>query len=75
MRWALVLVAFVGLLAVAGASSLTGPEERAIDKIQEAIRLETRAFALFQDNQADPEVDELVRRSRELLGETLELPA
>ena len=74
MRSALALVASVGLLAAAGASSLTAPEERAIDKIQEAMRLENRAFGLFQDNQADPEVDELVQRSKELLRETYELP-
>ena len=67
MRSALVLVAFVGLLVAAGASSLTGPEERAIAKIQEALRLERRALELFRENQAGPEVDELVRRSQRLL--------
>jgi len=74
VRSALVLVAFVGLLVAAGASSLTGPEERAIDKIQEAMRLENRAFGLFQDNRSDPEVDELVQRSKELLREAYGLP-
>lgn len=74
MRSALVLVAFVGLLAASDASSLTGPEERAIDKLREAMRLERRALELFLENQADPEVDELVKRSRELLRETSGLP-
>lgn len=74
MRWALVLVVFASLVAAAGASSLTGPEERAIAKLTEAMRLERRAVELFRENQADPEVDELVKRSQELLREAYGLP-
>ena len=74
MRSALVFVAFVGLLAAAGASSLTGPAERATDKLTEAMRLERLALDRFRDNRADPEVDELVRRSQQLLREVRGLP-
>jgi hypothetical protein len=59
-------LAILSVLLVASAGATTTGQK---EQIEEALRLEVRAYNLYLDNPADPEVDSLLQQSIQLLAD------
>jgi hypothetical protein len=66
MRWLAGCVATMSVLLVASAGATTKGQK---EQIEEALRLEVRAYNLYLDNPADPEIDGLIQQSAQLLSD------